>query len=319
MGKMTGKAIPDPIRAPNHDGPYCNGIISRVRRRAAGLPDHIDSEEPGEDWAGPGYCTHRAGQSTTHHGEGRCRAHDGRAWVGPSNPGYIDGRATRLEKYLPNRYKEGYAEALDDPLVQREHAEQLAIIDRMQIETLKRFDTSESGEAWKRVCQSAKACRGIEAEMGSAREIENLELYTAKRDELLAHVLHDLLPSIETGAREDEARDELVRLFKDRASLMKVKAASERMVPIELLGLVLIKSVHIVAEEVDDPRTISRVADRLRREPIPGIEDVLEASGRASKRSSSHAASDDGTIDVTPRGATTSKRAKSKARGRSKG
>lgn len=269
----------------------------------------MDSEEPGEDWSGPGYCTHKAGQSTTHHGEGRCRAHDGRAWVGPANPHYIDGRATRLEKYLPERYREGYAEALDDPLVQREHAEQLAILDRMQIETLQRFDTSESGEAWKRVCTSAQACRALESEMDAARgaggEIENLEVYTAKRDELVMHVLHDLLPTIETGAREDEARDELVRLFKDRASLMKVKAASERMVPIELLGLVLIKSVHIVAEEVDDPRTISRVADRLRREPIPGIEDVLESSSREAKRrggeASKRARGADGAIDVTPR------------------
>jgi hypothetical protein len=160
--------------------------------------------------------------------------------------------------------------------VQREQSEQLAIIDALTKETLGRVGTAESGEVWKRIQELAKTAANIESRIDSALAGSDEGALDAARFDLVELVRAELLPAIRGGVEDETNRRELVRLFAERSKLLKVQAAAERTIPVEVLGVVLARTVAIIAEEVHERRMLSRIVTRIRMEPAPGLEGVLD-------------------------------------------
>jgi hypothetical protein len=82
---------------------------------------------------------------------GRCHYHGGKSLAGIASPTYKEGK---YSKHLPQRMREAYALAIDDPQL-LEQREQIGIIDARLIDLLARVDTGESG---RRSCSSVWSC-----------------------------------------------------------------------------------------------------------------------------------------------------------------
>src|SRR5690348_17116908 len=82
---------------------------------------------------------------------GRCRIHGGKSPAGIPSPHYRDGR---YSKVLPQRMRDAYTLAMDDPQL-LEQREQIAVLDARLLDLLGRVDTGESGALW----QALKDCR----------------------------------------------------------------------------------------------------------------------------------------------------------------
>jgi len=78
---------------------------------------------------------------------GRCHYHGGKSPGGIASPHYRDGR---YSKALPQRMREAYTAALDDPQL-LEQREQIAVLDARLLDLLGRVDTGESGALWGRL------------------------------------------------------------------------------------------------------------------------------------------------------------------------
>lgn len=81
---------------------------------------------------------------------GRCHYHGGKSPGGIASPHYKDGR---YSKVLPQRMREAYTLALDDPQL-LEQREQIAILDARLLDLLGRVDTGESGALWQKLMQA---------------------------------------------------------------------------------------------------------------------------------------------------------------------
>lgn len=78
---------------------------------------------------------------------GRCRMHGGKHPGGIAHYNYKEGK---YSKHLPQRMREAYQEAVDDPQL-LEQREQIAILDARLLDLLSRVDTGESGALWQRL------------------------------------------------------------------------------------------------------------------------------------------------------------------------
>lgn len=78
---------------------------------------------------------------------GRCRIHGGKSLAGIAAPSYKDGR---YSKALPQRMREAYTRAIDDPQL-LEQREQIAVLDARLLDLLGRVDTGESGALWEQL------------------------------------------------------------------------------------------------------------------------------------------------------------------------
>jgi hypothetical protein len=76
-----------------------------------------------------------------------CQVHGGATPRGIASVHYKTGR---YSKYLPQRMREAYALALDDPQL-LEQREQIAVLDARLFDLLGRVDTGESGALWQRL------------------------------------------------------------------------------------------------------------------------------------------------------------------------
>lgn len=196
---------------------------------------------------------------------------------------------------MPERYREGYLAGLDDPLVQREQKRELSVIDELAKEAFSRFDTGESGGVWDALGEAVKDCGDLESEIAKARADGDQEGEAIAKERLLAIFTREVLPIIRRGAGEEGAKRELLDLYERRSKLIKIQADTQRTVPIEILGILIYRMAAILVEEVEDGGILFRCVARIRKEPIPGLENALKVgsgNGKEGGRGDSKAARD---------------------------
>lgn len=200
-----------------------------------------------------------------------CNRHGGSAKVkrGPEHPAWTDGHRSRYAR-VPQRYRRAVEEAMDDPLAQREMRLQLALFDALQVESLERLGTGESGEAWLAIGDHA---RGIKLQLSAIRRArEEGEVRTADRltRELLAKMEDEVLPMMDRGVGEEAARRELIDIMVKRSRILRVQQQGEQTVPVAVLATMQARFAYLVTKYLTDPRTLLMMVAELRESEFPG-------------------------------------------------
>ncbi len=199
----------------------------------------------------------------------RCnKLHGGKSPKGPASALWKTGEHSR---YVPARYAAAFRSGMTDPLVQTSQRVQLAMLEGLQEEALKRLDTGESGEAWAALQASGK---GIKRQLGEIKTAGSEEGGSRRAGELAQALLRQLeeehLPLVERGTREEAAREELVSLYQKRARLIRVQQHGERTVPVEVLAVLHARFVSLMAKYVTETRDLTRLVAELREAAMPG-------------------------------------------------
>lgn len=229
------------------------------------------------------YCWLAQGYGTDHPGEGRCKFHGGASLRGRASPQFIHGgrakdRPKTYRDQVPPKYRDGYDQAINDPVAQREHSRQLSVIHAMEGDLLERMGAAESGEAWAEVQRVGREVRGLIRDSVKAEE-RGAELPAAMaRGEALDRVEGELLPLIEHGAGEERSRQEYVDLVQRRSKLIRVQQQGERTVPVEVLGVLVARLAaiqsEVITKKVKDPKAardiLNALITRTRVEALPG-------------------------------------------------
>lgn len=179
-----------------------------------------------------------------------CRYHGGKTPVGIAAPGFVHGRRS---KHMPSRLLELYSEALQDP-EQLALTDDIALVDTRISELLRRIDSGESGEAWKRAREAHKALKdGL-----SAGDLSMAKLALGDLDDIIKKGMGDYAAWGEVGSLLDR-RERLVR--SERRRLME----AHQMITIEQAMLLMAAIVSLVREHVHDARAINAISDGIRR------------------------------------------------------
>src|SRR5688572_7711861 len=86
-------------------------------------------------------------------GRTRCRLHGGMSLVGTACPHFRTGR---YSAYVPERLRERYEQAADDPELLSLRSE-VALVDARLVDLLSRVDTGESGALWAELRRAYRA------------------------------------------------------------------------------------------------------------------------------------------------------------------
>ncbi len=195
----------------------------------------------------------------------RCKLHGGASLKGPAAGAFVDGSQSKF--WVPPRYLDAYSRGMDDPLTQGSQRRQLALLDGLQEEALRRIGTGEAGALWEEL-------RGEAEKLG--KQFQRLEEADAEQaqgltDGILQVVKAVLLPLIQAGADEEAARRELVDLFRRRAKLIRVEQQGQKTVSQVTLDTQLHRFLSLVTKYLgDDRKTLSRFLAEIRQESVPG-------------------------------------------------
>ena len=198
----------------------------------------------------PGVCQRPATANS-----GKCRHHSGKAITSKriEMPVRDAKRPGRVDRYLPTRLLERYREALNDPdlLAMRD---EIAVLDARLADLLKRSDSGESAELWKRA-QSVFG-RFIKANRdGNMNEV--------------AASLSELQKIIERGNDEYAMWRDIRELIEDRRRL--VGAERQRLVEMQHLMnadqamFVASSLAEVVRRHVTDPEILRAISEDLSR------------------------------------------------------
>lgn len=135
------------------------------------------------------------------YGRNRCRFHGGKA----TTKFMRTGIAGRYSKDLPTKLLERYEKSVEDPKI-LELKDEIAVVESRIGELLKRIDTRESGEAWKKL-----------------REIYSQLVVAVKtRDSsTMLSLMNDLGEIINHGAGEEKNWEEVIKTIRSRKSLVE--------------------------------------------------------------------------------------------------
>jgi hypothetical protein len=167
---------------------------------------------------------------------------------------------------------------------------QLAILEGLQDEALRRLETGESGEAWAELQVIGKSLAGKLREIKALQKTDDGKAASVTARKMLVEIEDQLLPLIERGVKEEAGREEIVDLFVKRAKIIRVQQQGERTVPIETLGALQARFIAMMTKYVTDPRAISRLIGELREAALPGwslavqaVPKVINGNGQTPK------------------------------------
>ena len=146
---------------------------------------------------------------------GRCRMHGGKHPKGMAHYNYKEGK---YSKALPQRMREAYQDAIDDPQLLEQRA-QVAILDARLLDLLSRVDTGESGALW-------QALKERRLEQRAARMVGDIAKQTA--------AINAILELIDRGHADYRAWSELQSVLEQRKRLIE----SERKRLVEMQQMV---------------------------------------------------------------------------------
>lgn len=146
---------------------------------------------------------------------GRCRMHGGKHPKGIAHYNYKEGK---YSKALPQRMREAYIDARDDPQL-LEQREQIAILDARLLDVLGRVDTGESGALWGRLKE---------------RRVELLVAQRANDKTGQADAINAILSLIDQGHSDYRAWSELQGVLEQRKRIIE----SERKRLVEMQQMV---------------------------------------------------------------------------------
>lgn len=195
----------------------------------------------------------------------RCKLHGGASLKGPAAGAFVDGSLSKF--WVPPRYQDAYSRGMDDPLTQGSQRRQLALLDGLQEEALRRIGTGEAGSLWDEL-------RGEAEKLG--KQLQKLDEADAEQaatltDGIIGVVRSVLLPLIQAGADEEAARRELVDLFTRRGKLIRVEQQGQKTVSQVTLDTQLHRFLSLAVKYLgDDRKAMSRLLAEVRQESVPG-------------------------------------------------
>ena len=146
---------------------------------------------------------------------GRCYLHGGKSLGGIVSPTYKEGK---YSKVLPQRMREAYLTAADDPQL-LEQREQIAVLDARLLDLLGRVDTGESGALW-------QALKDRRAELLIAQQARDVKGQS--------EAINSILSLIDRGHSDYRAWGELQGVLEQRKRLIE----SERKRLVEMQQMV---------------------------------------------------------------------------------
>lgn len=194
-----------------------------------------------------------------------CASHGGKSLAGPASPRFKTGR---YSKYLPERLRERYEAAAEDPelLALRED---IALIDSRLADLLKRVDSGEAGSIWKLLQSAWRAY--VKAQKGD----DPVEAAAAFAD------VDDL---IQKGLMDHAAWSEIAGLLEQRRRL--VESERKRLVDMQQMltaeqAMVFVTAVtDAVRRHVTDRKTLTAIARELvQLTSVPGRGNALTGDG----------------------------------------
>lgn len=134
-------------------------------------------------------------------GRNRCRFHGGKA----TTKFMRTGQASRYSRDLPSKLLDRYEESVKDPKI-LELRDEIAVVESRIGELLKRIDTRESGEAWRKLQEIYKQLLfAIKSKDGAATSM----------------LMNDLGSIINSGLGEEKNWEEVLRTIRSRKSLVE--------------------------------------------------------------------------------------------------
>lgn len=214
----------------------------------------------------------------------RCKLHGKNAAKGTRQGKFKDGKRS---KFMLARWADVYFESLDDPDAQRSQRHQLAVIAAMSEELLQRMETGESATAWQTLKRFARQMRRellAIKQSATAGTPEAAAEAGALANSLMRFLETDLLPVIDGGVGSEAARMELVRLYKDRARLIKVEQEASKSVPLEVLFVQQAQILQIMMRHLhDQPRVRVLIAADMRDLAMPRGDAPLALPGKVDE------------------------------------
>lgn len=188
-----------------------------------------------------------------------CRFHGGKSLKGRAHPNFKHGR---YSKHLPARMLANYEAAQSDPELLSMTAE-VALLDARLSDVLTRVDTGESGRLWKMLRAEYDAYIS-EGRKGTEESLLKARQHGENVDQLIRRGLADWSAWAEVTSLV-EARRKVVD------SEAKRRVQMHQTVSLDQL-LILMESIYaVVAEHVDDPKTLASIGAGL---------DHLRSTGR---------------------------------------
>lgn len=190
---------------------------------------------------------------------GRCRKHNGFAVKGVAHPAFKTGRHS---KYMPEGLLTLYQDAVSDPDLLNLSSE-IALVDAMIAEVIRKVDTHESGRIWERLREANRKLREARTEGDAVK---------------MAHWMEQISHLIDAGATARDHRMELLTHIQNRKSLVEAetrrRTTMQFFVTAEQQMMVVSAVAHLVKENVQDPKALRAISNGLadllnRRTPAP--------------------------------------------------
>jgi hypothetical protein len=196
--------------------------------------------EPDEKelWACPNCNRHRGCSRFHKRGARRCRRHGANAVSGPEHPQFRHGR---YSKDLPTRLAQDYYDSLRDPDLLN-LSEEVALTNARIAEQLRRVDSGETGEHWKRLRRTVREIR---------RAIR------AKDTDQYNYLVGVMLRNVEEGAADWLRWEDITRLQHHKKNLAeterKINLDKEQMIEKDRVTLLIGAFAQIATRYVKDP------------------------------------------------------------------
>ncbi len=181
-------------------------------------------------------------------GSTKCRMHGGKTPRGIASPNFKHGRYSDA---IPPRMRDRYEKTLNDSRY-KELREEVALVDGLIEDAVRRLDTGESGWAWKKLRQAW-------SEFQNARRRQN--------PDDIGRAIGKIEDLIQRGHSDQTARDDVLRAVEKRKRLAeserKRAVENQQMLSMEQAGAFMAAVEAAVRQNVTDRRLLDAIGRDL--------------------------------------------------------
>lgn len=176
---------------------------------------------------------------------GRCPKHGGKSLSGIAHPNFKTGKHIKVQN-LPPRMLDDAQAALNDPEL-ASMRQDIVVLEARINDLIRRVDSGESGEAWRR-----------------AQDL--LKEYHREQDERRKRaILAEFSSVIDEGVADYDAWDEVSKIMDQRARLVAAEykrlQINGQMIPVDRALSIIARIMSAVRENVHDAGTLSRIVN----------------------------------------------------------